>query len=93
MFHENFYIAGDMQWAGHTLPYVQFYPAQKIGGYFYIHGDNLSNTGTTREAIEVNITCMRRQQWHLLIPTDPTALRDAWETWGTLEVTSTSRRK
>jgi hypothetical protein len=86
-FDEHFRIGGDMQWAGRTLPYVQFYPAQKIGGYFYIHGDNLSNTGTTREAIEVNITFMRRQDWHHLIPTDPTALRDAWETWGALEET------
>ena len=84
-FDENFQIAGDMQWAGRTLPYVQFYPAKKIGGYFYIHGDNLSNTGTNREAIEVNIIFMRRQDWHQLIPADPNALRDAWENWGTLE--------
>ena len=84
-FDENFRIAGDMQWAGRTLPYVQFYPAKTIGGYFYIHGDNLSNTGTNREAIEVNIIFMRRQDWYQLIPADPKALRDAWESWGTLE--------
>ena len=83
-FDENFRIAGDMQWAGRTLPYVQFYPAKKIGGYFYIHGDNLSNTGTNREVIEVNIIFMRRQEWQNLIPADPKALRDAWESWGTL---------
>ncbi len=84
-FDENFRIAGDMQWAGRTLPYVQFYPAKTVGGYFYIHGDNLSNTGTNREAIEVNIIFMRRGDWHHLIPADPKALRDAWESWGTLD--------
>lgn len=84
-FDENFRITGDMQWAGRALPIVQFYPAQKIGGYFYIHGDNLSNTGTTRETIEVNIVFMRREEWYQLIPTDPRALRDAWESWGKLD--------
>jgi hypothetical protein len=84
-FDENFRIAGDMQWAGRTLPTVQFYPAKKIGGYFYIHGDNLSNTGTSREVIEVNIIFMRRQDWHYLLPANPRDLRDAWENWGTLD--------
>lgn len=84
-FDENFRIAGDMQWAGRAMPYVKFYPAKKIGGYFYIHGENLSNTGTNREDIEVNIIFMQRQEWHHLLPTDPNGLRDAWESWGTLE--------
>lgn len=84
-FDEHFRIAGDMQWAGRAMPYVAFYPAKKVGGYFYIHGDNLSNTGTNREDIEVNIIFMQRQEWHQLIPTDPNGLRDAWESWGKLE--------
>jgi len=85
VFDEHFRIAGDMQWAGRTLPYVKFYPAQKIGGSFYIHGDNLSNTGTNRENIEVNIIFMRRQDWYQLLPTDPVALREAWESWGNID--------
>lgn len=84
-FDENFRIAGDMQWAGRTLPHVNFYPAQKVGGFFYIHGDNLSNTGTHREDIEVNIIFMRRGDWHMLQPADPTGLREAWESWGNIE--------
>ena len=84
-FDEHYRIAGDMQWAGRAIPYVEFYPATRIGGYFYIHGDNLSNTGTNLEDIEVNITFMRRQDWHQLVPTDPTALYTAWTSWGKLE--------
>lgn len=84
-FDENFRIAGDMQWAGRAIPYVNFYPAKKVGGYFYIHGDNLSNTGTNREDIEVNIIFMQRGDWYQLLPCEPEALRQAWESWGTLE--------
>ncbi len=81
-FDESFRITGDLEWASRTLPYVNFYPAQQVGGYFYIHGDNLSNTGTNQEDIEVNIVFMRRQDWYKLIPVDPIAMRSAWDTWG-----------
>lgn len=84
-FDENFRIAGDMQWAGRAIPYVNFYPAKTVGGYFYIHGDNLSNTGTNREDIEVNIIFMQRGDWVQLLPCDPDALQHAWQNWGTLE--------
>lgn len=84
-FDEHYRIAGDMHWAGRAIPHVKFYPAKQIGGYFYIHGDNLSNTGLVREAVEVNITFMRREEWQHVLPTDPEQLHDAWETWGKLD--------
>lgn len=81
-FDENFRVTGDMEWAERTLPFVKFYPAKQVGGHFYIHGGNLSNTGTSREDIEVNIIFMRIQQWYQLIPVNPSAMREAWDTWG-----------
>jgi len=81
-FDENFRVTGDMEWAERTLPVVKFYPAKQVGGHFYIHGDNLSNTGTNREDIEVNIIFMRLRRWDKLIPADPSAMREAWDTWG-----------
>lgn len=84
-FDENFRVTGDMEWAQRTLPVVNFYPAEQVGGHFYIHGDNLSNTGTSREDVEVNIIFMRLREWYQLIPVDPVLMRESWETWGNHE--------
>ncbi len=81
-FDEHFRIAGDTDWAGRALAHAHFYPARQIGGQFLIHGGNLSNTGSDREDIEVNIIFMRRGDWHQLRPADPKAQREAWEHWG-----------
>ncbi len=81
-FDENFRVTGDMEWAERTLPLVNFYPAKQVGGHFYIHGGNLSNTGASREDIELNVVFLRLQRWYQLIPVDPTQMREIWETWG-----------
>jgi hypothetical protein len=81
-FDENFRVTGDMEWAERSLPVVKFYAAKRVGGHFYIHGGNLSNTGTSREDIEVNIIFMRIGEWYQLIPVNPVAMREAWDTWG-----------
>ena len=81
-FDENFRIAGDTEWAGRVQAQARFYPARQIGGQFLIHGGNLSNIGSDREDIEVNIIFMRRRGWHQLRPANPQAQREAWEHWG-----------
>lgn len=81
-FDGNFRIAGDMEWAGRALAHANFYPARQIGGQFLIHGGNLSNIGSDREDIEVNIIFMRRGDWHQLRPANPKAQRAAWDDWG-----------
>lgn len=81
-FDENFRICGDLEWAGRVQLHAKFYSPKENGGQFIIHGDNLSNTGASREDIEVNIVFMRRGQWEQVIPTEPSPLREAWETWG-----------
>lgn len=81
-FDENFRIAGDTEWAGRAMAHVRFYEARRSGGQFLIHGGNLSNIGSDREDIEVNIIFMRRGDWHQLRPANPSAQRRAWEEWG-----------
>lgn len=81
-FDANFRVAGDMEWAGRAIGRVRFQPGRANGGEFLVHGDNLSNTGSDREDIEVNLIFMRRGDWHQLRPADPRALREAWESWG-----------
>lgn len=81
-FDANFRVAGDTEWASRDLSTVKFQQGRANGGEFLVHGDNLSNTGSDREDIEVNLIFMRRGDWHHLRPADPRALRDAWESWG-----------
>lgn len=84
-FDENFRIAGDTEWAGRAMAHAQFYPARQSGGQFLIHGGNLSNIGSDREDIEVNIIFMRRGDWRQLRPANPPAQRKAWDDWGNPE--------
>lgn len=81
-FDENFRIAGDTEWAGRAMGRAQFYGARQIGGEFLIHGHNLSNSGDSREGIELNVIFMRRGDWRQLHPAEPAAMRQAWESWG-----------
>ena len=81
-FDQHFRVAGDTDWASRAIPGVKFHLGSVSGGDFLIHGGNLSNTGGDREDIEVNIIHMRRQQWSQLRPADPSALREAWGSWG-----------
>ena len=61
---------------------ARFQLGTKNGGDFLVHGGNLSNTGGEREEIEANIIFMRRGDWKQLRPTNPRALREAWDDWG-----------
>ena len=81
-FDPNFQVAGDTEWASRAAPSVKFHRAKANGGDFIVHGDNLSNTGGDREDIEVNIIFMRLGTWGQLRPTNPAAMREAWETGG-----------
>ena len=81
-FDRNFHVAGDTEWASRAAPYAKFYRGEAKGGDFIVHGDNLSNSGGDREDIEVNIIFMRLGAWKQLKPADPTAMREAWESWG-----------
>ena len=81
-FDPNFQIAGDTDWASRAIPWVKFHRGDASGGEFFMHGGNLSNTGSGREDIEVNIIHMRRQNWDQLRPAEPGPMRSAWESWG-----------
>ncbi len=81
-FDANFRVAGDTEWASRGLSAVKFVPGRANGGDFLVHGDNLSNSGSDREELEVNLIFMRRGASQQLRPADPGALRAAWESWG-----------
>lgn len=81
-FDPNFQVAGDTEWSCRAAPVARFQRGFANGGDFIVHGDNLSNTGGEREAIEVNIISLRLGAWGRLKPVNPAAMRQAWETWG-----------
>ncbi len=81
-FDEAFRVAGDMEWAGRAQAQARFHASESKGGDFHVHGRNLSNTGSDREDIEVNIIFLRRGEWRHLRPAHPRAQRDAWHSWG-----------
>ena len=81
-FDANFQIAGDTEWASRAFHISRFQRIPGSGGDFLVHGENLSNTGSRREDIEVNIIHMRRGNWRELRPADPDAMRVAWQEWG-----------
>ena len=81
-FDANFQIAGDTEWASRAFSISRFQRIPGSGGDFLVHGENLSNTGSGREDIEVNIIHMRRGNWRELRPAEPDAMRAAWQEWG-----------
>ncbi|MXV94229.1 MAG: isochorismatase family protein, partial [Chloroflexi bacterium] len=52
-FDGTFQIAGDTEWASRAFDCCHFQRIASSGGDFIVHGDNLSNTGSGREDIEV----------------------------------------
>ena len=84
-FDDAFRVAGDMEWAGRALAQARFHAGKSIGGDFLIHGGNLSNSGSDREDIEVNIIFLRRGEWRHLRPAHPRAQQDAWHSWGNIK--------
>jgi hypothetical protein len=82
-FDPHFRVVGDLEWSGRVQPVAKIAVLPEAGGIFNLHGGNLSSTGSTRQMIEENIVFLRRQQWDEVRPTpEPTAMREAWDTWG-----------
>ena len=81
-FDESFQVAGDTEWAWRAKAQARFVAGASSGGEFLVHGGNLSNRGSQREDIELNIIFMRRGDWSQLRPAEPRAMLDAWTTWG-----------
>ena len=81
-FDEDFRIAGDTDWVNRARAICRFQRIPRSGGDFVLHGDNLSNSGSLREDIEVNIIQLRGGNWRELRPAEPAAMRQAWQSWG-----------
>jgi hypothetical protein len=83
LFDPHFRVVGDLEWSGRAQLVANIGLIHQPGGTFYLHGGNLSSTGSIRQMIEENIIFLRRQQWDEVRPTpEPEAMREMWEAWG-----------
>src|SRR5690606_34150074 len=80
-FDARFRVVGDWEWAVRALDVTAFCHSPVVAGQFYIHGDNLSNTGSSRERVELNVVRLLTGRYADLTPTPPDAMREGWQAW------------
>jgi hypothetical protein len=80
-FDERFRIAGDFEWCARATDHIPFCPIDQLGGAFYLHGENLSDSGNPLQMAEDNVIHLLRGQYQWLTPTDPDLMRQTWTKW------------
>lgn len=80
-FDERFRIAGDFEWCARATDYISFCPIDQLGGAFYLHGENLSDSGNPLQIAEDNVIHLLRRDYHWLKPIDPVVMRQTWAKW------------
>lgn len=80
-FDERFRIIGDWEWCNRAMSYTPFTPSRLNGGEFYVHGGNLSNTGSTRQICEENVMRILGGMTDDLTPAPPDEMKALWAAW------------
>lgn len=78
-FDERFRIAGDWEWCIRATQVTDFCSIDRVGGYFWLHGGNMSDTGNPLQAAEENIIRLMQGDIDALIPVEPEVMRRTWE--------------
>jgi hypothetical protein len=80
-FDARFRIVGDWEWCNRALNITPFTPSEINGGDFFVHGGNLSNTGSTRQICEENVMRILCGLLDDLTPAPPDEMRAIWSQW------------
>jgi len=80
-FDARFRIIGDWEWCNRAMSHTNFTPSLVNGGDFFIHGGNLSNTGSTRQVCEENVMRILGGMADEVIPAPPEEMRAVWKLW------------
>lgn len=80
-FDERFRIIGDWEWCNRAMQYTPFTPSRINGGEFYVHGGNLSNTGSTRQLCEENVMRILGGITEDIAPAPPDEMKTLWSAW------------
>jgi glycosyltransferase involved in cell wall biosynthesis len=78
-FDERFNIAGDWEWCIRATQVTDFCPIDRVAGYFWLHGANLSDVGNPAQTAEENIIRLMQGDDHLVVPIQPDVMRRTWE--------------
>jgi hypothetical protein len=81
-FDERFRICGDFDWCARATAVTAFCPVNVLGGTFYLHGGNLSDTGDPRQTAECNVAILKNGVPQYLQPCEPDVMQATWERWG-----------
>jgi len=80
-FDPRFRIIGDWEWCNRAMSHTDFTPSLVNGGDFFVHGGNLSNTGSTRQVCEENVMRILGGMAEDVMPAPPDEMRAVWKTW------------
>lgn len=80
-FDDRFRVVGDWEWIVRALGKAKFCHSLINAGAFYIHGENLSNTGSHREQTELAVVRLLHGMDGALTPVPPDAMREVWQAW------------
>jgi hypothetical protein len=78
-FDERFKIAGDWEWCIRATKVTDFCPIDRVAGYFWLHGANLSDIGNPVQTAEENIIRLMQGDDELVVPIEPGTMRRTWE--------------
>jgi glycosyltransferase involved in cell wall biosynthesis len=78
-FDERFTIAGDWEWCIRATQITDFCPIDRVAGYFWLHGANLSDIGNPVQTAEENIIRLMQGDVEQVVPVEPATMRRTWE--------------
>ena len=78
-FDERFKITGDWEWCVRASQVTDFCSIDRVAGYFWLHGANISDTGDPVQTAEENIIRLMQDDTDVLIPVEPAVMRQVWE--------------
>jgi hypothetical protein len=78
-FDERFRVAGDFDWCVRAIRHTEPCPVDTLGGFFRLHGDNLSAAG--KEVAEDNAAFLKYGLYDHLLPVEPETMRTVWSRW------------
>ncbi|MEO1286384.1 MAG: hypothetical protein AAFV93_01345 [Chloroflexota bacterium] len=82
-FNPNFKVVGDFEWCSRSVVrQANYHQLDLMGGYFYIHGDNLSNGTNPLEWVEINTVFLWHGGDNFIRPVEPQLMKHIWEQWG-----------
>lgn len=80
-FDDRFLIAGDVDYVVKASYHFDLCPVPVVAGTFYLHGDNLSDSGNPLQIAETNMIYLIYHNEQYITPCDPVVMKKTWQIW------------